>query len=283
MEDALAWLEDESVGNLGDATSSAWHAMSYHDGDDEGDEDEDKDEAMWTRCGGDVQQPHALHSPGQGLSSLINDACLDLCPEEEAALVDGLTQLDAFSLVDFVPHDLFAPIGGDARDSSMSSNRPDSSASTQRSDSATTVPSAANQGSVLLPGGFKARYVGSQCERNELCVRGFRHLGRGGHCRLGPLMGHPKTKVEPHSVRVPPREPPMTHPPPVDALKRPRDRHATASYAPSRTSGDLSLYGRFADDLVTQTQLGCVNATTRLVDFTSCPRQTAGLGAGTVT
>ena len=45
-------------------------------------------------------------------------------------------------------------------------------------------------------------------------------------------------------------------------------------------TGELSLFSRFASQLVAQTQIACVNSTSGLIDFRRCPRQAAGLGAG---
>ena len=44
-------------------------------------------------------------------------------------------------------------------------------------------------------------------------------------------------------------------------------------------TGEMELFARFKGALVVQTQRACVNATTHLVDFRQCARQTAGLGS----
>ena len=36
---------------------------------------------------------------------------------------------------------------------------------------------------------FAACEAADQCERNELCTRGFRHHGKGGHCSFKPKAG----------------------------------------------------------------------------------------------
>ena len=45
-------------------------------------------------------------------------------------------------------------------------------------------------------------------------------------------------------------------------------------------TGELALFDEFEEALSIQTQRACLNATTRLIDFRRCTRQTAGLGAG---
>ena len=57
------------------------------------------------------------------------------------------------------------------------------------------------------------------------------------------------------------------------------------AHADFLATGELALFEAFGGGtpngtLATQTQVGCINATTGLVDFRGCDRQTAGLGAG---
>ena len=43
-------------------------------------------------------------------------------------------------------------------------------------------------------------------------------------------------------------------------------------------TGEMELFATFRDALAAQTQRRCMNATTHLIDFRQCQRQTAGLG-----
>ena len=59
-----------------------------------------------------------------------------------------------------------------------------------------------------------------------------------------------------------------------------RQTAALMAHADWYATGELDVYSQLADALSAQTQRACLNATTGLIDFRACPRQTGGLGCG---